>query len=293
MQVQAPSFVTVDGRRLAYDEVAPEHPLGTIVLLTGLGSKRLGWADQLAVFGKMYRTLALDYRDTGDSDEASESYTVADLADDVAALLRELHIPRANIVGISLGGFVAIEFALRHPDLLEKLVLTSTSAGGATHVPAKPEILAILAPQPDVEIGERAISNYSKIMSPAYVQAHPEVLDQVAATARYRPMSAAAYGRQLQAALGHNASDRVATIQAPTLIIHGDFDPLVPVENGRYLARMIPSARYIEYADIGHIPIKESADRYNRDVLAFLAESTPHQTRRRWFSWRRRRDTTE
>ena len=289
MQVQAPSFVTIGGRRLAYDEVTPPHPLGTIVLLTGLASKRLGWADQLVMFGTTYRTLALDYRDTGDSDDATESYSVADLADDVADLLNALQIPRANIVGISLGGFVAIEFALRHPDLVEKLVLTSTSAGGATHVSAKPEILAILAPQTEMEIGDRAISNYSKIMSPAYVQAHPEALDQVAATARYRPMSAAAYGRQLQAVLGHDASARVATIQTPTLIIHGDFDPLVPVENGRYLARTIPGARYIEYPNIGHIPIKESTETYNRDVLAFLAEPATDTTQRRWFNWRKRR----
>jgi 3-oxoadipate enol-lactonase len=272
MQVQTPSFVAVKGRRLAYDEVAPEHPVGTIVLLTGLASKRFGWADQLAVFGETYRTLALDYRDTGDSDEASAGYTVADLADDVAGLLGALGIGRANIVGISLGGFVAIEVALRHPERIEKLVLTSTSAGGVTHVSAKPEILAILAPQAEVEIGERAIANYSKIMSPAYVQAHPEALEQVAGTARYHPMSAAAYGRQLQAVLGHDASTRVASITAPTLIIHGDFDPLVPVENGRYLARTIPVARYIEYPGIGHIPIKECADTYNHDVLSFLAD---------------------
>ncbi len=292
MQVPAPSFASVGGLRLAYDEASPEHPQGTVVLLTGLGSKRLGWADQLAVFGKTFRTIALDFRDTGDSDEVSDSYTIADLADDVAALLRELRIPRAHIVGISLGGFVAIEFALRHPDLVDKLVLTSTSAGGATHVSAKPEILALLAPQTEMEIGDRARANYSKIMAPAFVQAHPEALDQVAATARYRPMSAAAYGRQLQAALGHDASSRVASIQAPTLVIHGDFDPLVPVDNGRYLARVIPGARYIEYAGVGHIPIKECAEAYNRDVLAFLAAEKVGE-QRHWLPWRRRHGATQ
>jgi pimeloyl-ACP methyl ester carboxylesterase len=260
-----------------------------------LASKRLGWAAQLAAFGTTYRTLAVDYRDTGDSDPAIASYTIGDLADDIAGMLRELGIARANIVGISMGGFVAIEFALRHAEQVEHLVLTSTSAGGATHVAAKPEILAILAPQPGVEIGELERANYSKLMAPDYVEAHPEALDRIAATARYRPMSADAYGRQLQAVLGHilghDASDRVSTIQAPTLVIHGDFDPLIPVDNGRYLARTIPGARYIEYPGVGHIPITECAERYNHDVLGFLAGSAaqpPRPVRRRWFKFRTR-----
>src|SRR6478735_11900998 len=85
MDVKAPESVLIDGRKLAYDEARPANPAdekGTILLLTGLGSKRLGWARQLDVFGREYRTIAMDHRDTGDSDEAPADYTVADLADD-------------------------------------------------------------------------------------------------------------------------------------------------------------------------------------------------------------------
>ena len=114
MQVKEPSSVLIGGRKLAYDEAAPANPAdakGTILLLTGLGSKRLGWARQLDVFGREYRTIALDHRDTGDSDEVAEDYTPADLADDAAALLAALGIAHANVVGISLGGFTALQFA--------------------------------------------------------------------------------------------------------------------------------------------------------------------------------------
>src|SRR5260370_27410718 len=157
MQVRPPSFVTIDGRKIAYDEVSPFQPKGTILLLTGLGSKRLGWIRQMDDFGREYRTIALDHRDTGDSDEVDAPYTIADLADDAAALLSGLGIARAHVVGISLGCYVALEFAVRHPEQLDKLVLVSTSAGGRARVPARPEVAMLLAPAPDLEVGERAI----------------------------------------------------------------------------------------------------------------------------------------
>ena len=274
MDVKAPSSVMIAGRKLAYDEARSANPAdekGTILLLTGLASKRLGWVQQIEVFGREYRTIALDHRDTGDSDEVAEEYTPADLADDAAALLTALGITRAHVIGISLGGFAALQFALRHPDMLEKLVLVSTSAGGKTHVPPSPEIMALLTPEPGIEVGERAISNYSKIMAVEFVAAHPEAMEQIAATARYRPQSAAGYGRQLRASLAHNVADELRRISAPTLVVHGDLDPLIPPANGAHLAAHIPGARHLIYSGVGHIPIVERADDFNRDVLAFLA----------------------
>lgn len=88
MQFHEPEIVMVDGRRLAYEEVSPSCPRGTIVLLVGLGAKRQGWYKQLPAFGRAYRTIALDYRDVGDSDEAREPYTIQDLAQDTIAVMR-------------------------------------------------------------------------------------------------------------------------------------------------------------------------------------------------------------
>ena len=76
--------MTVDGRRLAYEEVSPPDPEATVLLLCGIGAKRQGWYKQLPVLGRRFRTLALDYRDVGDSDAAGGPYTIAELADDVA-----------------------------------------------------------------------------------------------------------------------------------------------------------------------------------------------------------------
>ena len=279
MQVPTPSFVTLsDGRRLAFDEVGPANPgdaRGAILLLTGLGSKRLGWERQLAQFGREYRTIAVDHRDTGDSDEATAPYTIADLADDASELLTRLGIAHANVIGISLGGFVALRLAVSHPEQVEKLVLVSTSAGGQTHVHPAPEIAMLLAPAPGMEIGERAIRNYSNIMAAEFVRAHPEELQRIGEIARYRPMSPAGYMRQLQAGLAHDVSAELERVRVPTLVIHGASDPLVPPQNGAFLAQRISGAQHIVYPEVGHIPIVERADHFNRDVLTFLKGDVP------------------
>lgn len=270
--LREPSFVTVGDRKLAYNEVSPPAPKGTILLLTGLAAKRYGWYHQLDEFGRYYRTIALDHRDISDSDEVTEAYTIADLADDAAAAMKALGVRRTHVIGISLGGFVTLQFALRHPELVDKLVLVSTSAGGSTHVPPGPEMISMLTSrgEEEIEVGELTRRNYTLIMAPGYAASHPEELDRIVEVARYRPLTAAAYYRQLQAALTHDAAQQLDRIQAPTLVIHGDVDPLVVPANGEYLARHIKGAKHIVYHNVGHIPIIERYEQFNRDVLAFL-----------------------
>src|SRR3954453_15896823 len=127
MEFAPPQFVDVAGRRLAYEEVTPDDPQGTVLLLCGIGAKRQGWYKQLPVLGERFGALALDYRDVGDSDGQSEQYSIRDLAEDVRALAGELGIGRASLVGISMGGFIALELALAHPRFVDRLILVVTS----------------------------------------------------------------------------------------------------------------------------------------------------------------------
>jgi 3-oxoadipate enol-lactonase len=270
MQFQGPEIVMVDGRRLAYEEVSPPSPRGTILLLAGLGAKRQGWYKQLPAFGRAYRTIALDYRDVGDSDEAREPYTIKGLAEDTAAVMRGLGIRQAHFIGVSMGGFIALELALSYPQMVEKLVLVVTSAGGPGHISPSRDIMALMTPIPGYEIGDAARKVCTAVSAPGFAQSHPEEFDIFVEIARYRPMSEAAYFRQLAACRGHDVSQQVHQITAPTLVIHGDVDPLVPLENGLHLARTIPGARLIVYPQTGHIPEVERAEEFNRDILAFL-----------------------
>ncbi len=270
LQVKEPLFVTIDdGRKMAYDEVSPPNPKGTILLLTGLGSKRLGWYKQLEALGQEYRTIAIDHRDTGDSDPVAEPYVTDDQAEDAASILKALGIEKAHVIGISMGGFIALHLILLHPELVDKLVLVATSAGGATHVPPSQEMMAMLGDRSG-EIGEMAQRNYTKIMAPGYLESQPEVQERIAFNARYRPMSGPAYFRQLQAGLTHDVTARLNEIKVPTLVVHGDVDPLIPPANGRYLGEHIPGAKLSLYPNTGHILIIERAADFNREVLEFL-----------------------
>lgn len=267
----SPEVVTAGGRRLAYEEVCPNSPKGVIILLCGIGSKRQGWYKQLPVFGRTYRTLALDYRDVGDSDPASAPYSIGDLAEDTAGLMRELGIAKAHLVGVSMGGFISLEVALRHPDMVDKLVLVVTSAGGPSHVSTSREIMTLLLPgDEETETGAGARRVCAAVAAPGFAESHPKEMDEFVEIALYRPMTRAAYLRQLQACRSHDVSRKLDQITASTLVLHGDVDPLVPLPNGLYLADHIKGARLIIYQATGHIPEVERETEFNRDILNFL-----------------------
>lgn len=276
---------------MAYEEVGPPKPKGitffrmdqarsseAVLLLAPLGSTRLEWYKQVAVFGGRFRTIALDHRDSGDSDTVSATYTIGDMADDAAAVLGALDISSASVVGTSLGGFVALQLALSYPHLVDKLVVTSTAAIGRAHVPRSDVLLAQSSMKRGKEVGEQVRKTYSKLMAHGYAQRHPEDLDRLAEIARHRPRTVEAYFRQVQAAMTFDVSQQLHHIQSPTLVIHGTHDPLIRPTNGRYLARHIPRATLLLYTNVGHVPIIECADVFNRDVLAFLTYATPNVT---------------
>ena len=275
LDILSPSFVTVEGRKIAYAEVSPSRPKGTILLLPGLGAHRFSWYRQLPVFGQEYRTIAFDPRDIGDSDPVTRPYRLADLADDAAAVLCALSIARSHIIGFSLGGYIALELALRHAELVDRLVLVSTSAGGLRQAWPSLRMMTILVWRSKPEPGELLRKAYSQIMAPGYAESHPEEMESVAEMGRYRPIPKDAYYRQLRADLQHDVSRRLDQIKAATLVIHGENDPLVLVKNGINLGRRIPGARLILYPGTGHISIIERAEEFNRDVLEFLGQSSP------------------
>jgi pimeloyl-ACP methyl ester carboxylesterase len=271
MEFAPPLFVNVGGRRLAYEEVTADDPRRTVLLLCGIGAKGQGWYKQLPALCGHFRALALDYRDVGDSDTATEAYSIRDLADEVHALARRLGIARASVVGISMGGFIALELALAYPDFVDRLALVVMSAGGATHVSTSPVVMRALMPgDEEVESGEGARRVCSLVAGPGFAERHPEEIDEFVEIAQDNPMHVDAYLRQLAACRAHDVADRLDDIAAPTLVIHGDADPLVPVENGRHLAAGIAGAELIDYEGVGHIPEVEAFERFNDDLVRFL-----------------------
>ena len=258
----------VGSHTVAYDDCGAGHPL---LLITGLGGTRFGWWKQFEPFSRTFRVLNMDNRDAGDSALGTGPYTIADMAGDVAGVIRNLNLGPTYVAGISMGGFISLELAIRYPDLVEKLILIATSAGGKTHVNPSLEMrLLLLNTEKDVE--KRVRNVYPKIAAPGYMKAHPEDLDHIIQVAKSKPMSPASYKRQLDAVMKHDAAQRLDQIIAPTLVVHGECDPLVPYANGKYLAAHIQGARFSSYPGVGHLVTIESPERFNREVLQFLAE---------------------
>lgn len=261
----------VGSHTVYYDEFGAGHPL---ILINGLGSTRQGWWKQIEPFSKKFRVINLDNRDAGDSALATGPYTIADMAEDVAGVIKNLNLGRAHVVGISMGGMITQELAINHPDLVDKIVLVATTAGGPTSVNPKPEIAALLMRTEGEDLETLVRRTFTAITGEGYMAAHPDDLEQIVKYALAKPMSLEAYQRQLGACMVHfqvGTAQRLAQITAPTLVIHGDCDPLIPYPNGKYLAEHIPGARLSTYPGVGHIVMIEAPERFNREVIEFLS----------------------
>jgi pimeloyl-ACP methyl ester carboxylesterase len=262
----------VGPRTIYYDDSGTGHPL---LLLSGLGASRLGWWKQVGPLSRSYRVVNMDNRDAGQSAPGTGPYSIADMADDAAGVIMNLGLSPAHVMGISMGGFIAQELALRHPALLEKLILVATAAGGASYVRPAPEIAALLGLVDRENIETRVRRTFPRLVGPGYMQRHPEDLDQIVRNAEVTPMSPEGYGRQIGAVMLHvrnGTLDRLSQIKMPTLVVHGDHDPLVPYANGEYIAAHVSGARLSTYAGVGHLPSIEAAERFNREVFEFLGE---------------------
>jgi pimeloyl-ACP methyl ester carboxylesterase len=270
-----PTFPIAD-HTIYYETHGQGHPL---VLISGLGNSHLFWWKQIAPLSAHFRLVILDNRGIGESSRVQAAFSMADMADDVAALIDHLSLGPCFVLGISMGGFVAATFGVRHARLVHKLILTSTSAGGAAHQAASKEILAMLIDTGGADVEAYTRQVYTAIAGSNYMQAHPQDLDRIVANAIAAPLSPETYLYQLNAINGYVTTQGVNEILdrvvAPTLVIHGDVDPLVPYANGEYLAHKIKGATLRSYAGVGHLPPIEATDRFNRDVRDFLAIPTP------------------
>jgi pimeloyl-ACP methyl ester carboxylesterase len=240
-----------------------------VVLIGGLGADTFLWFRQTPELAKHFQVIVFDNRGSGESDKPEEAYTIKMFADDTAGLLKALGATRAHIVGASLGGCIAQEFALNYPAMVNKLVLVSTNFGGPNAIQTPKEtILEMMNRTGNPETDIR--NNFKLFTSAEWQQAHPELVDEYVRWRVAHPQPVAAYQRQAMATPGFNAEERVAQITAQTLIAHGDHDRVVPVENARMLAAKIPNSMLMIFPNGGHAFTIEMADQFNAALVQFL-----------------------
>lgn len=261
-------FLELQSHTAWYDEHGSGQPL---LLIPGLGASRLSWFKQIDPLSRCYRVINFDNRDAGDSAHATEPYSIAELAEDAAQAVSALDLGPMHVMGWSMGTFIAQELTLRHPDLVNKLILVAGSAGGPAQARPAPEIAAMLRRIESEPVEVRVRRTYPLLAGPGYMREHPDDLDSVVWSQTTKPMSFVCYQRQLGAVMSwHGVAHKLCEVSASTLVIHGDLDPLIPYSNGQFMARHIPGAVLSTYAGIGHLPPIEAAERFNREVVDFL-----------------------
>jgi pimeloyl-ACP methyl ester carboxylesterase len=259
--------IDVNGLEMYY-ELEGSGP--TVVLLAGLTQDHLGWAmQQPALVAAGYRTLAIDNRDAGQTAQSRSSYTIRQFADDTVGLMDALGLPSAHVVGSSMGGMIAQEIALEHPQRVMSLTLVCSTAS------IEPEMAGVLrawkAARPHAADDDFVLSLSPWLFTYRFLQ-QPEAVRGFMGLVRNNPFpqSAAGFLRQCDAVLSHDTEARLGRITVPTHVIVGAEDVLTPPRLSHVLAERIPGARLTTVPDSAHVLFLESPEAFNQPMLAFL-----------------------
>jgi pimeloyl-ACP methyl ester carboxylesterase len=263
-------IVNIGSINIHYETAGDGDP---VLLIMGLAMPGAVWIPMLPLMTG-FKCIYFDNRGTGQSDKPPGPYTVPDMADDVSGLLKVLGIARAKVYGVSMGGMIAQELALRHPEQVERLVLGCTLAGGPTAKVAAPETLeklmlgsGMMALNPD-----KGLDTILPILFPQdFIAAHPEMkailFAGLASTPRTPPETVL---NQIAGIAQFNAYDRLAQIKCPVLIVHGDKDLLVPYENAAIIKSRIPQAEVLTVPGAGHVYQAADPVGIHQRIVSFL-----------------------
>jgi pimeloyl-ACP methyl ester carboxylesterase len=265
---------------LYYEEHGSGFPL---LCIMGFATDSNGWLLQVPEFAKRHRTVVFDNRGVGRSAKPTGAYTIHEMADDAAGLLDHLDIDRAHVLGLSMGGMIAQELVLRHPHRVRGLVLAATFPEPDVATEEQRKVLFTQMGGSITEAGEMRIDITAMnpmlffqhmlplVFSPAFIQTELPKLIQLFSGSLQYGFSIEAIMGQMQAIMAHKATDRLAHIAAPTLVLTGDADRLISPANSDVLAERIPGAKLVRLPGGTHGFNFEMPDVFNRAVLDFLA----------------------
>jgi len=256
-----------------YYEVHGSGP--KLVLIEGIGYHRWMWYRQLSEFSRHFTTLIYDNRGVGKSDKPSGPYNHEQNAGDLAGLLDHLGWDRTHVLGVSMGGFIAQQFALTHPSRVDRLVLVATGFGGQKMVPVPPEAATAMMPDPKLSLEERFRAAMPVAFgNKTWLEENRQEFDQIIRWRLEEPQPPEAAMAQIMAGATFDLSERVSQIQVATLVISGDKDGVVPPENARLLTDAIPNSRLETISGAGHLVIIEAAESFNELVIEFLLDKS-------------------
>ncbi len=241
-----------------------------LVLIMGLTGNLEGWRPLLPAFAQEYRTVIFDNRGAGLTDKPADPYSMPMMADDTAGLMETLGIDAAYVYGISMGGMIAQELTLRHPEKVSALVLGCTTPGGPNSLPTPRKTIEEMSSIPNVSIEEGLEIVMRWLYTEEFVAANGQQLREKTLNTFDLRMPRHAVVGQMRAIASHNTYDRLSEIKVPTLVIAGGNDELIPSENSPILAQRIPGAELVMYPKARHGYLHEVAAEATAAVLDFL-----------------------
>ncbi len=257
-------FAENQGARIYWDDQGQGAP---VLLIMGLGYPSLMWYRTRPVLARKYRTITLDNRGVGQSDMPPGPYSIALMASDAAAALDASGEESAHVFGISMGGMIAQEFALQYPKRVRSLILGCTASGGPHAVRAEADATQMIMMRAKMSAEEAAQAAVPFIYDSGTPRAR---IDEDIALRRPQFPRAEAYQSQLQGIIAWEAYSRLGQINAPTLVIHGQNDRLVPPGNGKLIAERIPGAKLVMIPNASHIFSTDQPQAAHHAILEFL-----------------------
>lgn len=254
--------------RLYYETKGTGHPL---LFISGLGGGSWSWYNQVPYFQEYYWTITFDNRGAGRTDMPPGPYSMEQLARDTICLLDHLKIEKTFVVGLSMGGMIALELAAMAPERIKALVLGCTHCGGEARVSPLPEAVQALLNNANLPKEQLVRQNLPIFFSKKCRLERPDLTEaycNAQLSAPEQPQHA--FHAQLAAIAGYDCSKKVQSIKIPTLVVTGTEDVLVPKENAHFLSKNITGAKMVVIPGAGHALHAECGDILNRTIHDFL-----------------------
>jgi 3-oxoadipate enol-lactonase len=257
--------IASDGTRL----FVSEHGHGDDVLfIPGLGYASWCWHHQVGPISQVARVLLMDNRGAGHSDKPTGPYSIAQMADDAYQVLRQRAAGPAHVVGASMGGYIALTLALRHPDAVASLVLLATTSGGAGAHPVPDDTLGAWTAAAGVGPTGFARATMPLSFAPGWVKHHPAEYKELLALRMQVSTPISSWRKQFQACAAFVREGLPpGPVNQPAVIVHGTADRIVPYENAANLARRLPQASVVTLHGAGHLCWIEQVATVN-DIIA-------------------------
>jgi 3-oxoadipate enol-lactonase len=265
--------------RIAYDVRGHGRPL---VLVQGVGIGRWGWEPVVDRLARRFQVITIDNRGIGASDSPPGPFTTRSMAQDVLAVLDHAGTQHASVLGTSLGGMIAQELALAHPERVDRLVLVATLPGGPRSRPLPLGTTYLFAATPFLASKQRLQQFVGNALGPSTRRRRPEIAERLAAAKHASPQSETAWRAQVAAGMLFNPLGRQRDITQPTLVIQGTADQVVDPGNAGVLADLLPNARVELFHGAAHLLYWEQPRRFARLVTSFLTDPAASARQATW-----------